>query len=262
MRIHRLTTATGRANYYRKTPGGNTACPPASNANYAWLQHMIYHLSPKGIMALVLANGSLSSNTGGEGDIRKAIVEADLVDCIVALPKQLFYNTGIPACLWFISRKKSGNGNRKRAGEILFIDASQIGYMIDRVHRAFTDEDITKITDTYHGWRGKNVKYKDVKGFCKSATLEEIKKHNLLIAANAVVFLSFVAKWVEHGPIILQGFNFTSSGLRNYNWENQARGFKQCYETCVRRNLDIFLTHYNDRLDFIPVKVPDNSLYL
>ena len=171
----------------RKDARWKYGIPPVANANYAWMEHMVYHLSPNGIMGLVLANGSLSSNTSGEGDIRKAIVEADLVDCIVALPKQLFYNTGIPACLWFISRKKGGNGDRKRAGEILFIDASEIGYMLDRVHRDFTDEDIKKITDTYHGWRGKKGKYKDIKGFCKSANLDEIKKHNYILTPGRYV---------------------------------------------------------------------------
>ena len=129
--------------------------PPAGNANYAWLQHMIYHLSPKGIMACVLANGSLSSQTNSEGDIRKNLIENDLVDCIVGLPKQLFYNTGIPACLWFISRKRVGNGDRKRSGEILFIDAGEVGFMKDRTHREFADEDIAKIAGTYHNWRSK-----------------------------------------------------------------------------------------------------------
>jgi type I restriction enzyme M protein len=161
--------------------------PPASNANYAWLQHMIYHLSPKGIMACVLANGSLSSQTNNEGDIRKQLIENDLVDCIVGLPKQLFYNTGIPACLWFISRKKTGNGDRKRSGEILFIDAGEIGYMRDRTHREFSEEDIAKIAGTYHNWRGKGKKYEDIKGFCKSATLAEIQKHNFVLAPGRYV---------------------------------------------------------------------------
>jgi len=127
--------------------------PPASNANYAWLSHMIYHLSPKGIMACVLANGSLSSQTNNEGEIRKNLIENDLVDCIVGLPKQLFYNTGIPACIWFISRKRIGNNERKRSGEILFIDAGEIGFMRDRTHREFTENDIKKVADTYHNWR-------------------------------------------------------------------------------------------------------------
>src|SRR3989344_267932 len=148
--------------------------PPSGNANFAWIQHMIYHLAPKGVMAMVLANGSLSSNQSGEGEIRKNLVDADLVDCIVALPKQLFYNTGIPACLWFISRKRLGNGDRKRTGEILFIDASDMGHLIDRVHREFSEEDVEKITGAYHEWRKKSEKFEDEKGFSKSATLAEI----------------------------------------------------------------------------------------
>jgi len=155
--------------------------PPASNANFAWLQHMIYHLSPKGIMACVLANGSLSSQTNNEGEIRKSLIENDLVDCIVALPKQLFYNTGIPACIWFLSRKHTGNGDRKRTGEILVIDASEVGYMEDRTHRTFGDEDISKIANTYHEWRKPKGKYENIKGFCKSATMEEITKNNFVL---------------------------------------------------------------------------------
>jgi len=161
--------------------------PPASNANYAWLQHMIYHLSPKGVMACVLANGSLSSQTNNEGEIRKALIENDLVDCIVALPKQLFYNTGIPACIWFISRKRAGNGDRKRTGEILFIDTSEVGFMADRTHREFTEEDISKISSTYHEWRKHDGKYEDIKGFCKSANIEEITKHNFVLTPGRYV---------------------------------------------------------------------------
>lgn len=161
--------------------------PPASNANYAWLQHMIYHLSPKGVMACVLANGSLSSQTNNEGEIRKTLIENDLVDCIVALPKQLFYNTGIPACIWFISRKRAGNGDRKRTGEILFIDASEVGFMADRTHREFTEEDIAKISETYHEWRKRYSKYEDIKGFCKSANIEEINKHNFVLTPGRYV---------------------------------------------------------------------------
>ena len=148
---------------------------------------MIYHLSPKGIMACVLANGSLSSQSGGEGEIRKALVENDLVDCIVALPKQLFYNTGIPACIWFISRKRTGNGDRKRSGEILFIDAGEVGYMKDRTHRAFTEEDIAQIAETYHQWRKTGGTYQDIKGFCKSANMEEIAKHNFVLTPGRYV---------------------------------------------------------------------------
>lgn len=161
--------------------------PPVGNANYAWLQHMIYHLSPKGVMACVLANGSLSSQTNNEGEIRKALIENELVDCIVALPKQLFYNTGIPACIWFISRKRTGNGDRKRTGEILFIDASELGFMADRTHREFSDEDIAKISGTYHEWRKNDGKYEDIKGFCKSANIEEITKHNFVLTPGRYV---------------------------------------------------------------------------
>ncbi|MDO8662979.1 MAG: class I SAM-dependent DNA methyltransferase [Candidatus Omnitrophota bacterium] len=161
--------------------------PPASNANFAWLQHMIYHLAPKGVMACVLANGSLSSQTNNEGDIRKAFIEKDLVDCIVALPKQLFYNTGIPACIWFVSRKRMGNGDRKRTGEILFVDASEVGYMEDSTHKAFSEEDIVKVSKTYHEWRRCDGKYEDIKGFCKSADIGEITKHNFVLTPGRYV---------------------------------------------------------------------------
>jgi len=171
----------------RKDPRWKYGVPPTSNANFAWMQHMIYHLSPKGIMGLVLANGSLSSNTSGEGDIRKNIVKADLVDCIVALPKNLFYNVTIPACLWFLSRKKVGNGDRKRTGEILFIDATSVGHMIDRTHRVFTDEDIARIANTYHEWRKEKGNYEDIKGFCKSATLEDVEKHKFVLTPGRYV---------------------------------------------------------------------------
>lgn len=161
--------------------------PPAGNANFAWLQHMIYHLSPKGVMACVLANGSLSSQTSGEGDIRRSLVEHDLVDCIVALPKQLFYNTGIPACIWFLSRKRTGNGDRKRTGEILFIDASEVGHMADRTHKEFSDEDMAMIARSYHEWRKVGGSYEDKKGFSKSATIEDITKHNFVLTPGRYV---------------------------------------------------------------------------
>ena len=154
--------------------------PPSGNANFAWMQHMLYHLAPNGVMSTVLANGSLSSNTSGEGEIRKKMIEANLIDCIVALPKQLFYNTGIPACIWFLRREK----NLK---EILFIDASEMGFMKDRVHRELAEEDINKISGTYHNWRKKPEKYHDIKGFCKSAKLEEIQKHNFVLTPGRYV---------------------------------------------------------------------------
>jgi type I restriction enzyme M protein len=161
--------------------------PPAGNANFAWVQHFIYHLAPTGIAGFVLSNGSLSSNTSGEGDIRRKLVEADLVDCIVMLPTQLFYNTGIPACLWFVSRYKNGNKQRDRKGDVLFIDGSELGYMINRRNRAFADEDISKIADTYHAWKKKKSKYSDIKGFCKSASLADIEKHNFVLTPGRYV---------------------------------------------------------------------------
>ncbi len=155
--------------------------PPNGNANYGWMMHMLYHLAPKGVMATVLANGSLSSNTSGEGDLRKRLVEDDLVECIVALPKQLFYNTGIPACIWYLRREKANHSK-----EVLFIDASEMGYMKDRVHRDLSDKDIDAITETYHNWR-KGEGYQDIKGYCKSATIEEIQKHNHVLTPGRYV---------------------------------------------------------------------------
>ncbi len=156
--------------------------PPKGNANYAWIQHFLHHLAPNGKAGFVLANGSLSSNTGGEGDIRQKLVEADLIECIVMLPKALFFNTGIPACLWFLRR-----GKRQRAGEVLFIDASELGYMVNRKNRAFAKEDIDKVATTYHCWLNKKEAYEDVKGFCKSAVLADIQKHKFVLTPGRYV---------------------------------------------------------------------------
>jgi type I restriction enzyme M protein len=162
--------------------------PPAGNANFAWVQHFIHHLAPSGLAGFVLANGSMSSNTSGEGEIRKAIIEAGLVDCMVALPGQLFYSTPIPVCLWFIARNKSNGKFRNRKGEVLFIDARKMGTLIDRVHREFTDEDIAKIANTYHLWRGDlKGKYEDAAGFCKSAKIEEIKNNGFVLTPGRYV---------------------------------------------------------------------------
>jgi type I restriction enzyme M protein len=163
--------------------------PPTGNANFAWVQHFIHHLAPNGIAGFVLANGSMSSNSGGEGDIRKAIVQADLVDCMVSMPGQLFYSTQIPVCLWFLTRNKAGKGMRDRRGETLFIDARKMGTLTDRVHRELSDEDIQKITNTYHAWRGEKDagKYEDVAGFCNSATRETIEKHGFVLTPGRYV---------------------------------------------------------------------------
>ena len=162
--------------------------PPKNNANFAWVQHFIHHVSPTGTAGFVLANGSMSSNTSNEGEIRKNIILADMVDCMVALPSQLFYNTSIPACLWFVTRDKKDNKFRDRREEILFIDARNMGRMIDRRHRELTDEDIKKIAETYHSWRGENdIEYKDVLGFCKAAKLEEVEKHNFILTPGRYV---------------------------------------------------------------------------
>ena len=161
--------------------------PPTGNANFAWVQHFIYHLAPSGVTGFVLANGSMSSNTSGEGDIRKNIIEADLVDCMVALPSQLFYNTMIPACLWFVARDKKNHKFRDRSGEVLFIDARNMGVMVDRRHRELTDEEINKISSTYHAWRGEGGKYEDKKGFCKSAKPDEVKKHGYILTPGRYV---------------------------------------------------------------------------
>jgi type I restriction enzyme M protein len=161
--------------------------PPVGNANYSWLQHILWHLAPNGTAGVVLANGSMSSAQSGEDAIRKAMVEADVVDCMVALPGQLFYSTQIPACLWFLSRNKNPGGKlRDRRGEVLFIDARKLGALVDRTRKEFTDEDITKIAGVYHAWRERKD-YEDVSGFCKSATLEEIRGHNHVLTPGRYV---------------------------------------------------------------------------
>ena len=164
--------------------------PPVGNANYAWLQHIYHHLAPNGTAGVVLANGSMSSNQSGEGEIRKAMLEADAVDCMVALPGQLFYSTQIPACLWFLARNKNpGKGLRDRRGQVLFIDARKLGVLVDRTRRELTDEEVQKIADTYHAWRGEKDagEYADVAGFCKSASVEEIRKHGHVLTPGRYV---------------------------------------------------------------------------
>lgn len=161
--------------------------PPQGNANFAWMQHMIYHLAPNGSMALLLANGSMSSNSGGEGDIRRNLIEKDLVECMVALPGQLFTNTQIPACIWFLTKnKKERNGYRDRQKKFLFIDAREKGYMKDRVLRDFSVEDIQNIATTYLSWK-KGEGYEDIKGYCKSAELKDLENHDFVLTPGRYV---------------------------------------------------------------------------
>lgn len=168
--------------------------PPVANANYAWLQHVVHHLAPFGTAGVVLANGSMSSNQSGEGDIRREMIEKDIVDCMVALPGQLFYSTQIPACLWFLARDKT-NGRagkahlRDRRNEVLFIDARKLGILVDRTRRELTDADVQKIAETYHAWRGEKEvgAYADIPGFCNSTTIEEIKAHGHVLTPGRYV---------------------------------------------------------------------------
>ena len=163
--------------------------PPARNANFAWVQHIVHHLAPAGVAGFVLANGSMSSNQSGEGEIRKNLIEADIVDCMVALPGQLFYSTQIPACLWFLARDRKNGKFRDRRGEVLFIDARKLGSLVDRTHRELNDEDVARIANTYHAWRGEKEagEYEDIPGFCMSATLDDVRKHGHVLTPGRYV---------------------------------------------------------------------------
>ncbi len=163
--------------------------PPVGNANYAWIQHFLYHLNPSGLSGFVLAKGSLTSKTSGEGDIRKELIEARLMDCIVNLPAKLFLNTQIPASLWFLSRNKANGKFRNRVDEILFIDARNMGHLINRRIREFSAEDINEIAGTYHKWRNPKGKYKDIKGFCNSTSIERVKELDYVLTPGRYVGL-------------------------------------------------------------------------
>jgi len=164
--------------------------PPSGNANYAWIQHFIYHLAPTGIAGFVLSKGSLTTNTSGEGEIRKNLVEAGMIDCIVNMPDKLFFNTGIPACLWFVTRNKANGKFRNRTNEVLFIDARNLGFMVNRRSREFTDEDISKVATTYHNWRtSTGSAHQDIPGYCKSVTIDEIREKNYVLTPGRYIGL-------------------------------------------------------------------------
>jgi type I restriction enzyme M protein len=179
----------------RKDPRWKYGVPPVQNANFAWLQHFLHHCAPTGTVGTVLANGSLSGQQSGEGDIRRAMVEADVVECIVSLPRQLFYGTQIPVCLWLLTKNKGGipntNKTRPRHGETLFIDARQIGHMEARTLRAFSEADIMRISDTYHSWRGTESstgeEYADMLGFCRAVTMSDIAEHGYVLTPGRYV---------------------------------------------------------------------------
>ena len=174
----------------REDPRWKYGIPPAGNANFGWLQHILHHLGPNGMAGVVLANGSMSSSQSGEGDIRKAMIEGGVVDCMIALPGQLFYSTQIPACLWFLARNKNpSKGWQDRRGEVLFIDARKLGHMVDRTRKEFSDDDIAKIAGTYHAWRGElgAAVYEDEPGFCKAATLDGIRRHGHVLTPGRYV---------------------------------------------------------------------------
>ncbi len=206
--------------------------PPPGNANFAWVQHFIYHLTPNGTAGFVLANGSMSSNTSNEGEIRKKIIEADLVDCMVALPGQLFYSTQIPVCLWFIAKNKKDLRFRKRTGETLFIDIRKLGVMIDRAHRELTSEDIARIATTYHAWRGdKNtVDYVDVPGFCKSTTLEEIHAQNYILTPGRYVGIEDIE---DNGIPFEKQMKQLSAKLHEQIAESER------LDTTIKKNLEV-----------------------
>ncbi len=162
--------------------------PPEGNANFAWVQHMIYHLSPKGYAGIVLANGSMSSNTNNEGVIRKNLIEGKIIDCMISLPGQLFFNTQIPACIWILANKKDGSdGKRNREQEVLFLDARNIGELVNRTQKEFNPEDIEKLASVYHNWRNPDGKHIDIAGFCKSASIDEIKSNDYVLTPGRYV---------------------------------------------------------------------------
>jgi type I restriction enzyme M protein len=219
----------------RKQKDGSFVHVDGGNANYAWILHFLHHLAPHGTAGFVLANGSLTSNTSGEGDIRKAIIEADMVDCIIALPGQLFYTTGIPACLWFLTRNKGADkehGFRARHGETLFIDARRMGVLTDRTHRELTDDDLAEIAGTYHAWRGEKDfgKYKDKSGFCSGATLKDVASHGHVLTPGRYVG----AEEIENDGI---PFEEKMAELSAELYEQMTEGEE--LDAAIRQNLEV-----------------------
>ena len=206
--------------------------PPVNNANYAWIQHFIHHLSPTGVAGFVMANGSMSTNTTSEGEIRKNIIEADLVDCMIALPGQLFYTTQIPVCLWFVARNKKNGKFRNRPGHTLFIDARKLGALVDRTHKDFSEEEIDKVATTYHAWRGEKDagEYRDVPGFCKSANTGEIKEHGYVLTPGRYVG----AAEIEDDGI---PFEEKMAGLSATLYEQFAEADR--LEAVIKKNLEV-----------------------
>ena len=201
--------------------------PPTRNANYAWIQHFLYHLNPSGIAGFVLAKGALTSKTSGEGNIRKELIEARLVDCIVNLPAKLFLNTQIPASLWFLSRDKTNGKFRNRTDEILFIDARNMGHLINRRTRAFSEQDITTIAETYHNWRNPNGNYEDIKGFCNSTSIERMRELDYVLTPGRYVGL----------PDDEDDFNFNERFIKLKNeFEEQLKEEKRLNEL-IKENL-------------------------
>lgn len=205
--------------------------PPKSNANFAWVQHMVHHLAPSGTAGLVLANGSMSSSQSGEREIRQNLVEANMVDCMVALPGQLFYSTQIPACLWFLSRDRARRGRRRR-GEVLFIDARRMGRMVDRIHRELASDDIGRIARAYRSWRDdrKAGRYADEPGFCRSVKSEEIRKHDHALTPGRYV-------GAEPQPDDGEPFERKMSKLVA-QWADQQAEAKKL-DTKIRKNLQL-----------------------
>jgi type I restriction enzyme M protein len=210
--------------------------PPVANANFAWVQHFISHLAPNGISGFVLANGSMSSSQSGEAEIRKAIVEADFVDCVIALPGQLFYTTQIPVCLWFLARNKANGRFRERRRQTLFIDARKQGVLVDRVHRELSEEEIARIARTYHAWRGEKEagKYEDVPGFCKSATTEDIEGHGCILTPGRYTGAEEVVD--EEEPFAQQMLRLTSRLWEQFDEARSLEGkIRDALEELERR---------------------------